>query len=57
MTATLTKTKAQEQANDALSDARRRGRRIQVRRVAAIHLEGAHFKLRPLRASRRTAEA
>ena len=51
MTTTLTNIKAQEQTNDILRDAQRRRRRVEVRRVAVIRPEGAHFKLRPLSGS------
>ena len=51
MTTTLTNTKTQEHTNDLARDAERRGRRVQVRRVAVIRPERAHFKLRPTRGS------
>jgi hypothetical protein len=50
MTTTLTYIKAQELANDRLREAQRR-RHVEVRRVAVIRPEGAHFKLRSIRAS------
>ena len=56
MTTTPTKIKAKEQANDTLRDARRCRRRVEVRRVAAIRPEGAHFKLRPLSGSLQAAQ-
>ena len=56
MTTTPTKIKAKEQSNDTLRDARRCHRRVEVRRVAAIRLEGAHFKLRPLSGSLQAAQ-
>jgi hypothetical protein len=51
MTTTLTHIKAQEHTNDQLRQAQRHRRHVEVRRVAVIRPEGAHFKLRPLRAS------
>jgi hypothetical protein len=51
MTTTLTYTKAQEHTDGLLREAQRRRRHVEVRRVAVIRPEGAHFKLRPLRAS------
>jgi hypothetical protein len=57
MTTTPTKIKAKEQANDTLRDARRCHRRVEVRRVAAIRPEGAHFKLRPLCGSLQAAQS
>ena len=56
MTTTPTSIKAQENTNDSPCDAQRRGRRVEVRRVAVIRPEGAHFKLRPIRASLEAAE-
>ena len=56
MTITLTNIKAQEHTNDLPRDAQRRRRRVEVRRVAVIRPEGAHFKLRPIRASLEAAE-
>ncbi len=56
MTTTLTNIKAQQHTNDLPRDAKRRGRRVEVRRVAVIHPEGAHFKMRPIRASLQRAE-
>jgi hypothetical protein len=55
MTTTLTNTKAQAHANDLTREAQRRRRRVEVRRVAVIRPEGAHFKLRPIRASLQAA--
>jgi hypothetical protein len=52
MTTTLTKIKA---PNDLPHAGRRRRHRVEVRRVAVIRPEGAHFTLRPIRASRQTA--
>jgi hypothetical protein len=51
MTTTLTYIKAQEHTNDLLRETQRRRRHVEVRRVAVIRPDGAHFKLRPLRAS------
>jgi hypothetical protein len=51
MTTTLTHIKAQEHTNDLLREAHCRRRRVKVRRVAVIRLDGAHFKVRPIRAS------
>lgn len=51
MTSTLTNIKAQQRNNDLLREAQRRPRPVEVRRVAVIRPEGAHFKLRPIRAS------
>jgi hypothetical protein len=51
MTTTLTYINAQEHTNDLLREAQRRRRHVEVRRVAVIRPEGAHFKLRPIRAS------
>ena len=51
MTTTLTHTKTHEHTNDVRRDAERRRRRVQVRRVAVIRPEQAHFKLRPIRGS------
>ena len=51
MTTTLTHTKAQEHTNDVRRDAERHRRPVQVRRVAVIRPEQAHFKLRPIRGS------
>ena len=56
MTTTPTSIKAQEHTNHSPCDAQRRGRRVEVRRVAVIRPEGAHFKLRPIRASLEAAE-
>ena len=56
MTTTLTYIKAQEHTNDLPRDAQRRRRRVEVRRVAVIRPERAHFKLRPIRASLEAAE-
>jgi hypothetical protein len=53
MTTTPTSIKAQEHTNDSPCDAQRR---VEVRRVAVIRPEGAHFKLRPIRASLEAAE-
>ena len=55
MTTTLTYSKAQQHTNDRLREAQRRHRHAEVRRVAVIRPEGAHFKLRPVRASLDTA--
>ncbi len=55
MTTTLTNIKAQEHTNDVPLDAQRRRRRVEVRRIAVIRPEGAHFKLRPIRPSLETA--
>jgi hypothetical protein len=51
MTTTLTNIKAQEHCSDLSRDAQRHRRRVEVRRVAVVRPEGAHFKLRPIRAS------
>ena len=51
MTTTMTHTKTQEHTHDLARDAERRRRRVQVRRVAVIRPEQAHFKLRPIRGS------
>lgn len=51
MTTTLTNTKTQEHTNEVRRDTERRRRRVQVRRVAVIRPERAHFKLRPIRGS------
>ena len=51
MTTTLTYIKAQEHTNDLLREAQRHRRHGEVRRVAVIRPDGAHFTLRPLRAS------
>lgn len=51
MTTTPTHTKTHEHTHDLARDAACRGRRVQVRRVAVIHPEQAHFKLRPIRGS------
>jgi hypothetical protein len=56
MTATPTKIKDQDDANDLPRDARRCRHRVEVRRIAAIRPEGAHFKLRPLRGSLQAAQ-
>jgi hypothetical protein len=56
MTTTLTYIKAHEHTNDLLREAQRRRRHPEVRRVAVIHPDGAHFKLRPLRASLQATE-
>jgi hypothetical protein len=53
---TMTNTKTQEGTNDLPTrDAERRRRRVQVRRVAVVRPERAHFKLRPIRGSLRAA--
>lgn len=57
MTKTLTYIKAQEHTNDLLREAQRRRRDVEVRRVAVIRPEGAHFKLQPIRASLEAARA
>ena len=51
MTTTLTYIKAQEHTDDLLREAQRHRRHVEVRRVAVIRPDGAHFTLRPLRAS------
>jgi hypothetical protein len=56
MTTTLTNIKTQEHTNGVARDAQRRCRRVEVRRVAVIRPEGAHFRLRPIRASLEAAE-
>jgi hypothetical protein len=56
MTTTVTYNKAQEHTNDRLREAQRHRRHVEVRRVAVIHPEGAHFKVRPIRASPEAAE-
>jgi hypothetical protein len=55
MTTTQTYIKAQQHTNDLLREAQRRRRHLEVRRVAVIRPEGAHFKLRPIRASLQAA--
>jgi hypothetical protein len=57
MTTTLTNIKAQEHTNDQLCEAQRRRRHVEVRHIAVIRPEGAHFKLRPIRLSLETAAA
>jgi hypothetical protein len=44
-------TKTPDHTNDLSRAAERRRRRVQVRRVAVISPERAHFKLRPIRGS------
>jgi hypothetical protein len=56
MTTTVTYNKAQEHTNDRLRGAQRHRRHVEVRRVAVISPEGAHFKVRPIRASPEAAE-
>jgi hypothetical protein len=56
MTTTLTNIKTQGHTNDLPRDAQRRRWRGEVRRVAVIRPERAHFKLRPIRASLKAAE-
>jgi hypothetical protein len=57
MTTTLPYINAQEHTNDRLHEAQRRRRHhVEVRRVAVIRPEGAHFKLRPIRASLEAVE-
>jgi hypothetical protein len=56
MTTTLTHIKAPEHTNDRLREAQRRRRHVEVRRVAVIRPEGAHFKLRSIRTSLEAAE-
>jgi hypothetical protein len=56
MTTTLTSINAQEHTHDLPRDARRDCRRSEVRRVAVVRPEGAHFKLRPIRASLEAAK-
>jgi hypothetical protein len=56
MTTTLTNIKAQEHTNELPRDAQRRRRRVKIRRIAVIHPESAHFKLRPIRGAREAAE-
>jgi hypothetical protein len=51
MTTTLTGIKAQEHTNDLVGEGQHRRRHVEVRRVAVIRPDGAHFKLRPIRAS------
>ncbi|HEY4828495.1 MAG TPA: hypothetical protein VIH85_17085 [Solirubrobacteraceae bacterium] len=51
MTTTLTNIKAQEHGGDLSRDAQNGRHRVEVRRVAVVRPEGAHFKLRPIRAS------
>lgn len=51
MTTTLTYIKAHEHTTDLLREAQPRRRHVEVRRVAVIRPEGAHFNLRPIRAS------
>lgn len=52
MTNAETPIKSEEHANDPFSEARRRRRDVEIRRVAAIRSAGSHFKLVPTRASR-----
>jgi len=47
MTHTQTPIKTEEHTNDPFSEARRRRRDVEVRRVAAIRSAGSHFKLMP----------
>ena len=47
MTHTQTPIKTEEHTNDPFSEARRRRRDVEVRRVAAIRSAGLHFKLMP----------
>ncbi len=56
MTTTLTNIKAQGHTKDLRRDAQRRRRRVEIRRVAVIRPEGAHFNLRPIRASLEAAQ-
>jgi hypothetical protein len=56
MSRTLTNLKAHEHTSDLPGDARRHRRRVEIRRVAAIRPEGAHFKLRPIRGSLQAAQ-
>jgi hypothetical protein len=50
MTTTPTSIRAEEARQRLTRDVRRRRGRVDVRRVAAIRPEGAHFAVRPLRA-------
>jgi hypothetical protein len=56
MTTPPTNIKAQAHTNDLPRDAQLRRRGVEVRRVAVIRPEGAHFKLRPTRASLHAAK-
>lgn len=56
MKTTLTNIKAQEHAKDLTRDAQHRRPRLEVRRVAVIRLDGAHFKLRPIGAPLHAAQ-
>ena len=47
MTHAQTPIKTEEHTSDPFSEARRRRRDVEVRRVAAIRSAGAHFKLMP----------
>jgi hypothetical protein len=51
MVTTLTDIKAHEPTTDLVREAQPRRRHVEVRRVAVIRPEGAHFNLRPIRAS------
>jgi hypothetical protein len=57
MTTTLSARKTQEHSNDRLREARHHRRQVEVRRIAVIRPAGAHFKLRPIRASFQAAAA
>ena len=56
MTTTPIIIKAPKHTSDLPRDARLRCRRSEVRRVAVLRPEGAHFKLRPIRASLEAAK-
>jgi hypothetical protein len=56
MRTTLTNIKAQEPTNDVPRDAQPGRGRVEVRRVAVIRPEGAHFKLGPIRPSLEAAK-
>ena len=56
MTTTLTNIKTQGHTNDLPRDAQGRRWRGEVRRVAVIRPERAHFNLRPIRESLNAAE-
>jgi hypothetical protein len=57
MTTTLTSITAHVHTNDLLREAQCRRRYVEVRRVAVIRPEGAHFKLWPIRVSLEAAGA
>ncbi len=56
MTTILDNIKAQQDRNGLPRDAQRRRRRVEVRRVAVIRPEGAHFNLQSIRVQHQAAE-